>query len=62
MAPSNASVSVHVARIAAGGRLRVPEQQAAELIHAAGSGTVLSLLATEDDRRDLRHIHARARQ
>lgn len=51
----------HVARIAAGGRLRVPEQQAAELIHAAGSGTVLSLLATEEDRRDL-HLSALARE
>ena len=51
----------HVARIAAGGRLRVPEQQAAELIHAAGSGTVLSLLATEEDRRDP-HLSALARE
>lgn len=42
----------HVRRIAAAGRLRVPEQQATDLIHAAGSGTVLSLLAAPEDRRD----------
>ena len=54
IAAAREMLAEHVARIAADGRLRVPEQQAAELIHAAGSGTVLSLLATAEDRRDLR--------
>jgi len=43
-----------VRRIAAIGRLRVPEARAVELIHAAGTGTVLTLLETPPDRRDLR--------
>ena len=42
-----------VHRIAAIGRLRVPEARAAELIHAAGTGAVLALLATPPERRDL---------
>lgn len=42
-----------VHRIAAIGRLRVPEARAVELIHAAGTGAVLTLLATPPDRRDL---------
>lgn len=42
----------HVGRIAAAGRLRVPEEQATDLVHAAGSGVVLALLAVEEDRRD----------
>lgn len=44
----------HLRRVAAAGRLRVPEHLAAELVHAAGSGTVLALLATEEDQRDPR--------
>jgi AcrR family transcriptional regulator len=44
-----------VHRVAAIGRLRVAEGRAVELIHAAGTGVVLSLLATpvEDRRLDL---------
>ena len=42
----------HVHRIAAAGRLRVGEEAAARLIHAAGSGTTLALLAEPADRRD----------
>lgn len=42
----------HVHRIAAAGRLRVGEEQAARLVHAAGSGTTLALLAQPADRRD----------
>ena len=41
-----------VQRVAAIGRLRVPEQRAVELIHAAGTGTVLTLLATPPEQRD----------
>jgi AcrR family transcriptional regulator len=43
----------HVHRIAAAGRLRVSERRAVELVHAAGVGTVLALLATPEDARDL---------
>ena len=41
-----------VHRIAATGRLRVSEQRAVDLIHAAGTGAVLTLLATAADDRD----------
>lgn len=41
-----------IARIAAAGRLRVTEARAAEMVHAAGSGTTLTLIATPADRRD----------
>lgn len=41
-----------VHRIAAVGRLRVPERQAVELIHAAGTGAVLTLSATDPEHRD----------
>ncbi len=43
-----------VGRLAAAGRLRVSEQRAVEMIHAAGTGTVLTLLATPADERDPR--------
>ncbi|MFF0312808.1 TetR/AcrR family transcriptional regulator [Streptosporangium sp. NPDC004379] len=42
-----------VHRVAAIGRLRVPEKRAVDLIHAAGTGTVLTLLATPPQHRDL---------
>jgi AcrR family transcriptional regulator len=42
-----------VHRLAAAGRLRVPERRAVELIHAAGTGAVLALLATPPEQRDL---------
>ena len=42
----------HVRRVAVAGRLRVSEARAADLIHAAGCGTVLSLLAVPEGRRD----------
>lgn len=41
-----------VHRVAAIGRLRVPERRAVELIHAAGTGAVLTLLATPPEHRD----------
>lgn len=42
----------HIRRIAEAGRLSVPEERAAALVHAAGSGTTLTLIATPEDRRD----------
>ncbi|RKN37096.1 TetR/AcrR family transcriptional regulator [Streptomyces hoynatensis] len=39
-------------RVAEAGRLRVPEERATALIHAAGSGTTLTLLATPEHSRD----------
>lgn len=41
-----------VHRIARAGRLAVPEAQAAQLIHAAGRGTVLTLIGTPEQERD----------
>lgn len=41
-----------VARIARAGRLRVPQERAVALIHAAGTGTVATLLATPERERD----------
>ncbi|WP_233518552.1 TetR/AcrR family transcriptional regulator [Streptomyces corynorhini] len=41
-----------VRRVAATGRLRVSERRAVELIHAAGTGAVLTLLAMGPDDRD----------
>jgi AcrR family transcriptional regulator len=40
-------------RVAAIGRLQVPERRAVELIHAAGTGAVLTLLSTPPGHRDL---------
>jgi AcrR family transcriptional regulator len=42
----------HIRRIAEVGRLRIPEDRAAALVHAAGCGTTLTLIATPADRRD----------
>jgi N12 class adenine-specific DNA methylase len=41
-----------IRRIAEAGRLRVPQDRATALVHAAGSGTTLTLIATPADRRD----------
>ncbi|MET9261369.1 TetR/AcrR family transcriptional regulator [Amycolatopsis sp. NPDC004079] len=46
-------LGARVSRIASAGRLRVPEPLAAALIHAAGSGTTLSLIGAPPDSRDL---------
>lgn len=43
----------HIHRIAEAGRLRVGEERAAQLVHAAGSGTTISLIGLPEDRRDL---------
>jgi AcrR family transcriptional regulator len=48
-----AVLRARVHRVAAIGRLRVPERRAVELIHAAGSGVVLTLLALPPHERDL---------
>ncbi|MFB4276409.1 MULTISPECIES: TetR/AcrR family transcriptional regulator [unclassified Nonomuraea] len=42
-----------VHRVALAGRLRVPEQRAARVIHAAGRGTTLALIATPEAERDM---------
>src|SRR5690606_2365438 len=42
-----------VHRVAAAGRLAVPEERAARLVHAAGCGTVLTLIGTPEGERDL---------
>ncbi|MEE4595883.1 TetR/AcrR family transcriptional regulator [Streptomyces sp. DSM 41524] len=41
-----------IRRIAEAGRLAIPEERAAALIHAAGCGTTFTLIATPEDRRD----------
>ncbi|WAS91775.1 TetR/AcrR family transcriptional regulator [Nannocystis punicea] len=50
-----------IRRIAAAGRLRVREPHAAELVHAAGLGTVLALLERRPEDRDL-DLSASARE
>ncbi|MET9634134.1 helix-turn-helix domain-containing protein [Lentzea sp. NPDC006480] len=45
-----------ISRIAAVGRLTVPIDQAAQFVHAAGMGVVLSLIATPEEERDLELI------
>ena len=42
----------HIRRLAVAGLLRVSEEKAADLMHASGCGTVLTLLAMPEDRRD----------
>jgi AcrR family transcriptional regulator len=42
----------HIRRIAEAGRLRVSEERAAQLVHAAGCGTTLTLIARPENRRD----------
>jgi len=46
-------LAARVHRIALTGRLRVSEARAVDLIHAAGTGAVLTLLSTPPERRDL---------
>jgi AcrR family transcriptional regulator len=45
-------LQARVHRLAAAGRLRVPEAHAVDLIQAAGIGTIQTLLATPRERRD----------
>ena len=42
-----------ISRIAAVGRLTVPIEQATQFVHAAGTGMVLTLIATPEEERDL---------
>jgi AcrR family transcriptional regulator len=42
-----------VHRVALAGRLRVPEERAARVIHSAGRGTTLALIATPEAERDM---------
>ncbi|PSL00375.1 TetR family transcriptional regulator [Haloactinopolyspora alba] len=46
-------LGARVRRVAAAGRLRVTERRAVELIHAAGTGAVLTLLSVPAQDRDL---------
>lgn len=47
-------LAVHIGRIARAGRLRVSEERAVQLVHAAGSGTTMTLIALPEESRDLR--------
>lgn len=51
-AAAAAVLALHIRRIAQAGRLRVSEDHAAHLVHAAGCGTTLTLIAMPADRRD----------
>lgn len=46
-------LAAKIRRIAEFGRLRVDEERAAHLVHAAGSGVTLTLIAMPEERRDL---------
>ena len=50
---SFAMLDEHLGRVAAEGRLRVSQEQAVSLFHSAAVGTVLTLLRSEPDARDL---------
>ncbi|TDD85886.1 TetR/AcrR family transcriptional regulator [Actinomadura darangshiensis] len=50
-----------IRRIAEAGRLRVPEERAVQLVHAAGSGATVTLISMPADRRDL-ELSALARE
>ncbi|MGW2309045.1 TetR/AcrR family transcriptional regulator [Actinomadura luteofluorescens] len=45
-------LSARIRRIAEAGRLRVAEERAVRLVHAAGSGTTIALIAMPEDGRD----------
>jgi AcrR family transcriptional regulator len=47
------TLAAHISRIAEAGRLRLDQTRATQLVHAAGSGTTLTLIATPEDRRDM---------
>lgn len=46
-------LTARIHRIALSGRLAVPERRALELLHAAGTGAVLTLIRTPIERRDV---------
>ncbi|MEO7715757.1 MAG: TetR/AcrR family transcriptional regulator [Capsulimonas sp.] len=51
----------HIRRVAAAGRLRISEERAADLFHASGCGTVLTLLGKAEGQRDM-HLSEIARE
>lgn len=51
-AQAAAILAYRVHRIAQAGRLRVTEEQAAQLVHSTGKGVTLSLIATPPEKRD----------
>jgi AcrR family transcriptional regulator len=61
-AAAAAVLAGQIRRIAEAGRLRVSEERAAQLVHAAGCGTTLTLIAIAEDRRDpaLSHLSREA--
>jgi AcrR family transcriptional regulator len=46
-------LAAHIHRIAEAGRLKVRADRAAQLVHAAGCGTTLTLISTPEPQRDL---------
>ncbi len=50
---SSAMLHRHMGRVAAAGRLRIPEERAVALFHAAAVGIVVTLLRTQQRRRDM---------
>ena len=53
-ATSHRVLTEHLRPVAAAGRLRFSEERAAQLFHASGCGTVLTLLAQAEEDRDMR--------
>jgi AcrR family transcriptional regulator len=51
-------LAAHVHKIAEAGRLRIPEQRAVQLLHAAGRGTTLTLIGMPESERDPALSHA----
>ncbi len=52
VAASAKILAEHIHRVAQAGRLRISEERAAHLVHAAGSGTTLALIGLSEERRD----------
>jgi AcrR family transcriptional regulator len=61
-AAAAAVLAGQIRRIAEAGRLRVSEERAAHMVHSAGCGTTLTLIALPEDRRDpaLSHLSREA--
>ncbi len=53
-AASHLRLQQHIHRVARAGRLRLGEERAANLFHASGCGTVLTLLGIDEANRDMR--------
>ena len=52
-ANSHRILKEHIRRVAVAGRLRVSEDRAADLVHASGCGTVLTMLSMPEASRDM---------